>query len=80
MALVGCVAWLLVQNSILLAWWSREYAGTVVVIARALLKVGATLASEWWMLPVAVILGVALALTGSARTRDGEKARGVSHV
>ena len=80
LALVACVAWLLVQNSILLAWWSRQYAGTVVVIARALLKVGATLAAEWWMLPLAVFLGVALALSGRARTHDGENARGVSHV
>ena len=80
LALIGCVAWLLVQNSILLAWWSQQYVGSALVIVRALLKVGASLASDWWMVPVAVILGIALALSGSPRSREEENIRGISHV
>jgi len=77
-ALVGCATWLLLQNSLLLVWLSSRHLEPVFVVARVLTRVGLHLAASFWMLPAAVILGVALALTGGEREID-EKA-GVSHV
>src|SRR5258708_2065284 len=79
-ALAGCVVWLLLQNSILLAWYSSQYLGPALVVLRALARVGAHLVAQLWMLPVAVILGVALALSAGSRQHDGERVRRVSHV
>ena len=76
-ALVACAAWLLLQNSLILVWLSSQHVAPLFVVARALARVGLHLAAEFWMLPAAVVLGVALALTGSER--EGHKA-GVSHV
>ena len=66
-ALVACAAWLLLQNSLLLVWLSSQHVAPLFVVARALTRVGLHLAAEFWMLPAAVVLGVALALTGGER-------------
>ena len=76
-ALVACAAWLLLQNSLLLIWLSSEHAAPLFVVARALARVGMHLAAEFWMLPAAVVLGVALALTGAEREDHRTE---VSHV
>ena len=76
-ALVACATWLLLQNSLLLLWLSSQHVAPLFVVMRALTRVGMHLAAEFWMLPAAVVLGVALALTGVER--EGHKA-GVPHV
>ena len=76
-ALVACAAWLLLQNSLLLVWLSSQHVAPFFVVARALARVGMHLAAEFWMLPAAVVLGVALALTGVERE---DRKAGVSHV
>lgn len=78
-ALAACVVWLLVQNSLILVWLSSQHLEPAFVVARALTRVGLRLAADWWMVPPAVILGVALALTGSER-ETSSRAHGVSHV
>ena len=77
LALVACAAWLLLQNSLLLVWLSSQHVEPLFVVARALTRVGLHLAAEFWMLPAAVVLGVALALTGNERE---DRKAGVSHV
>ena len=79
-ALTGCAAWLLLQNSLLLVWLSSRHLEPVFVVARALVRVGVHLAANLWMLPAAVFLGVALALSSGAENRGGEKSGEVSHV
>lgn len=80
LALAVCLAWLLVQNSILVLWFSQSYLGVAFTVIRALLKVGAHLVGELWMLPVAVLLGVALALSTSGREDAPRTNREVSHA
>jgi len=77
-ALAACAAWLLLQNSLLLVWLSSRHLEPLFVVARALARVGFHLAADFWMLPAAVVLGVALALTGGEHGAE-EKAR-VPHV
>ncbi len=77
-ALVACATWLLLQNSLLLVWLSSRHLEPVFVVARALARVGFHLAADFWMLPAAVVLGVALALTGGEHRTD-EKTE-ISHV
>ena len=78
-ALACCSVWLLLQNSLLLVWiWSEELA-PLFVVARAIARVTMHLAAELWMLPVAVMLGVALALTSGER-RESPGVQEVSHV
>lgn len=79
-ALAACAAWLLVQNALLLVWFSRDHLAPVFVVARALVKVGAHLVAELWMLPVAVMLGVVLALSSGGVNRGREDSREVSRV
>ena len=79
-ALAGCAAWLLLQNSLLLVWISSRHLEPVFVVARALVRVGVHLAANLWMLPAAVILGVALALSSGEGSRGREESREVSHV
>jgi uncharacterized Tic20 family protein len=77
-ALVACSAWLLLQNSLLLVWLSSRHLEPVFVVARALARVGFHLAACFWMLPAAVVLGVALALTGGEHRPDENPE--ISHV
>lgn len=79
LALAALAVWLLLQNSLLLVWFSSQHLAPVFVVMRALVRVGFHLASDLWMLPVAVMLGVALALSSGER-RDGARAREVSRV
>ena len=78
-ALGAISVWLLLQNSLLLVWMTSQHFEPYFVVARALARVGLHLAAQLWMLPVAVVLGVALALTGGERD-PAERAQGVSHV
>jgi hypothetical protein len=77
LAFIACAAWLLLQNSLLLLWLSSQHVVPLFVVARALARVGVRLAAEFWMFPAAVVLGVALALTGGERE---DRKAGVSHV
>lgn len=78
-ALAGVAVWLVLQNSLLLMWFSSQHLEPVFVVARALVRVGLHLAADLWMIPAAVVLGVALALSGGERS-DGEGAQEVSRV
>jgi hypothetical protein len=79
-ALALCVVWLLVQNSLLVAWLTHQHLGPYFTVARALVKVGLTLAGQLWMLPAAALLGVALALSTGAREDRARKDREVPHA
>ena len=79
-ALAACAAWLVLQNALILVWFSREHLAPVLVVARVLVKVGAHLVAELWMLPAAVILGVALALSSGGANRGREDSREVSRA
>lgn len=78
LALAATAVWLLLQNSLLLVWLSSQHLPPVFVVMRALVRVGLHLITDLWMLPVAVILGVALALSSGVRNEGG--AREVSRV
>jgi hypothetical protein len=78
-ALAGVAVWLVLQNSLLLVWFSSQHLEPVFVVARALVRVGLHLAADLWMIPATVVLGVALALSGGERN-DGEGSREVSRV
>ena len=78
-ALAGLAVWLVLQNSLLLVWFSSQHLEPVFVMARALVRVGLHLAADLWMIPAAVVLGVALALSGGERS-GGEGAQEVSRV
>ena len=79
-ALGGCVSWLLLQNSLLLVWLSRQHLEPFFTVARDLLRVALHVASDLWMLPVAVFLGVALALSSGEDGRRRNPDREVSRV
>ncbi|MEO5617840.1 MAG: hypothetical protein ABIS67_08710 [Candidatus Eisenbacteria bacterium] len=79
LALAGVAVWLVLQNSLLLVWFSSQHVEPVFVVARALLRVGLHLAADLWMIPAAVVLGVALALSGGGR-KVGEGSQEVSRV
>lgn len=79
LALAAVGVWLLLQNSLLLLWFSSQHLEPVFVVARAMLRVGLHLAADLWMLPAAVVLGVALALSSGGRP-NGEGEREVSRV
>jgi len=69
------LVWIAFQNSILLLWFSSGHLEPMFVVARAIARVGMHLAADYWMIPAAVFLGVALALTGvpqgdESRTRE----------
>lgn len=80
LVLVTCAVWLLVQNSLLAAWLTSQHAEPLFVVARALIRVGIHLAGQFWMLPAAALLGVALALSTGER-QDAERApREITHA
>jgi len=78
LALAACALWLLLQNSLLLLWFTGPKLAPAFVVMRAIVRVGLHLLADWWMLPAAVVLGVALALSDGGRPRV--RVRGVSHV
>ncbi|HTO90877.1 MAG TPA: hypothetical protein VMJ70_07055 [Candidatus Sulfotelmatobacter sp.] len=80
LALVICAAWLLLQNSLLLIWVSSPHLEPAFVVARALIKVGAHLFAQLWMLPAAMVLGAALALSNGESHDAARKRREVSHA
>jgi hypothetical protein len=79
-ALIVSVGWLLVQNSLLAVWLSSQHLGPWLTVARALLRVGMHFAAQFWVLPVAAVLGVALALSTGERQDAGREGRGASHA
>ena len=72
------LAWLSSRDLSPLAWLSSQDLSPLFVVARAIVRVSMRLAAELWMLPVAVMLGVALALGGERRSQSD--VREVSHV
>ncbi len=64
LALAGVTMWLAVQNSMLVMWFLRDRLDWAPVVARALVRVGLHLLSDLWLLPLAVLVGAALALSG----------------
>lgn len=79
-ALVCCAVWLLVQNALLAAWLSSRHLTPLFIVVRALFKVGLHFAAQLWMLPVAALLGVALALSTGERHDGRSKRKGISHA
>ena len=80
LALVVCAAWLLLQNSLLLVWLSSQRLEPVFVVIRALIKVGAHMFAQMWMLPAALAVGAALALSDTHRDEGAGKRHEVSHA
>jgi len=79
-ALAICAVWLLLQNSLLVVWLSSQHLEPAFVVARALVKVGAHLLAQLWMVPAAAALGAALAISSSERDARSRDPREVSHA
>jgi hypothetical protein len=79
-ALAICIAWLLFQNSLLVLWLSSQHLQPWFVAARALVKVGAHLFANLWMLPAAAALGAALAISSGERQSRSKDSHEVSHA
>ena len=79
-ALVTCAVWLLVQNSLLAVWLSSQHLTPLFTVLRALFKIGIHVAANFWVLPVAGLLGVALALSTGERQDARRPRKGVSHA
>jgi len=79
LAFAICAAWLLLENSLLVLWISSQRLQPVFVVARALVKVGAHLFADLWMLPAAAALGAALAISSGERPARKDS-REVSHA
>jgi hypothetical protein len=80
LVLLICALWLVVQNTLLAAWLTSQHFGPILVAARILLRVGVRLAAEFWMLPLAALLGVALALSTGERQDADRASREISHA
>ncbi len=78
--LLACATWLLVQNSLLAAWLTGQHLGPILVVVKALFRVGMHLAAQFWMLPAVALLGVALALSTGEREDADRASRGISHA